>query len=514
MTRTEPLMNPALRPADERSPGARHPWTRRSTRLGLVAVLALLSALALAAVMPRGPMTTGQSVAALLVAVAVGAGAGAWTASRWAAPTALLGWVGAFELVRLGVDGPTVDAVRFDSVYAIGAMIAGRGFDTLVMGVPLVVAAWCGAAWARRRSGHAVRRAAARVIGRTGLGVGVLVVAVTAAALVRPASTEAILGPDGRPLTGSVAELVTVPIGGHDQSLMIRGADADAPVLLFLEGGPGGTAVGSMRYSGEALEQDFVVATWDQRGTGRSADQLEPVATMTLDRMVADGIEVAEYLCDRFDEDGVYLVGSSWGTTLGVLVAQQRPDLVTAYVGAGQMVSQAETDRLMYAESLAYAARSGDLDFAADLLAVGPPPYDDALAYPVALSSNPEWSDFQPGPDHDWRASYPVSVFVGEYTLTEQLRSVAGVFETFATLYPQLLGLDFRRDVPRLEVPVLLVQGVHEAQGRDVLAREWFAQLEAPSKRLLTFDHSGHTPHLDEPGRFAETMAELRDLVG
>ena len=197
-----------------------------------------------------------------------------------------------------------------------------------------------------------------------------------------------------------------------------------------------------------------------------------------------------------------------------VLIAQQRPDLVTAYVGAGQMVSQAETDRLMYAESLAYATRSDDVDFAADLLAVGPPPYDDALAYPIALSSNPEWSDFQPGPDHDWRASYPVSLFVGEYTLTEQVRSVAGLYETFAVLYPQLLGLDFRRDVPRLKVPVLLVQGAHEAEGRDVLAREWFARLEAPSKERLTFDHSGHTPHLDEPGRSAAALAELSDRLG
>ena len=80
-------------------------------------------------------------------------------------------------------------------------------------------------------------------------------------------------------------------------------------------------------------------------------------------------------------------------------------------------------------------------------------------------------------------------------------------------LYPQLLGIDFRRDVPRLEVPVLLVQGEHEADGRAVLAEEWFAGLEAPSKELVTFDRSGHIPHLDEPGRFAELMGELRETT-
>jgi pimeloyl-ACP methyl ester carboxylesterase len=480
----------------------RHTWVRLAALLPAAA-----AGIALGVAMPRGPMTTGQSVVALLVALVVGTGAGLLSRSRWAAVGAPVAYAALFELTRVATDGPTVDAIRFDSIYATGAMIAGRGFDGLVIGVPMVVAAMWGATWARRRAGVVGASRVWRAVRRTGLTAATLVVVAILAALVRPATTEPIVGADGQPVEGSVADLITLEVGGHDQSLMVRGVDADAPVLLFLEGGPGGTAVGSMRYAGEPLEQDFVVATWDQRGTGRSADVLGPVGTMTVDQAVADTVEVIAYLCDRFDEDAVYLVGSSWGTTLGVLVAQRRPDLVHAYVGAGQMVSQAATDQIMYDESLAYAARSGDEAFAGVLRGIGRPPYDDPLHYPLALSSNPEWSDFEPGADHEWRASYPVSLFVSEYTLTEQVRSIAGLYETFAVLYPQLLGIDFRRDVPRLEVPVVLVQGQHEANGRDLLAREWFAALDAPTKDLVTFDHSGHTPQLDEPGRFAELMA-------
>ena len=486
--------------------------SRRPLRVAAALLPAAAAGVALGVVMPRGPMTTGQSVVAFLVALAVGITAGRSSRTRWAAVAAPVAYAALFELARVGTDGPTVDAIRFDSIYALGAMIAGRGFDALVIGLPMAVAALWGAAVARRPTGTvgmAGGSRAWRVVRRTGLGAATLVVVGVLAALVRPATTEPVVDASGHRVEGSVAELVTIEVGGLDQSLMIRGADADAPVLLFLEGGPGGTAVGSMRYSGEPLERDFVVATWDQRGTGRSADVLGPVETMTVDQAVADTVEVIDYLRDRFDEDAVYVVGSSWGTTLGVLVAQQRPDLVHAYVGAGQMVSQAATDQLMYDESLAYAARSGDEAFERTLRDIGRPPYDDPLLYPLAIASNPEWSDFEPGADHDWRASYPVSVFVSEYTLTEQIRSIAGLYETFATLYPQLLTIDFRRDVPRLEVPVLVVQGAYEADGRDVLAREWFAALEAPDKELVTFDHAGHTPHLDEPGHFAELMVEL-----
>ncbi len=69
---------------------------------------------------------------------------------------------------------------------------------------------------------------------------------------------------------------MTVPIGGVDQTMLIRGVSTDAPVLLFLAGGPGGTEIGAIRED-VGLEHDFVVATWDQRGTGKSYAAIDPI---------------------------------------------------------------------------------------------------------------------------------------------------------------------------------------------------------------------------------------------
>ena len=126
------------------------------------------------------------------------------------------------------------------------------------------------------------------------------------AGIMRPASTDPILTETGTPLAGSVAELIRVPIGGHDQAMMIRGTSTDNPVLLFLAGGPGGTELGAMRRHGQALEKDFVVVTWDQRGTGKSYDSLDPTSTLTLQQAVNDTIEVSNYLRNRFGQDKIY----------------------------------------------------------------------------------------------------------------------------------------------------------------------------------------------------------------
>lgn len=47
--------------------------------------------------------------------------------------------------------------------------------------------------------------------------------------------------------TSSIADLIEVPIGGHQQAMMIPRQDVNNPVLLYLAGGPGGTDLGAMR---------------------------------------------------------------------------------------------------------------------------------------------------------------------------------------------------------------------------------------------------------------------------
>lgn len=132
------------------------------------------------------------------------------------------------------------------------------------------------------------------------------------------------------------------------------------------------------------------MVTWDQRGTGRSYDQLEPTSTLTLDNAVSDTIAVTDYLRTRFAQDMIFLLGQSWGTILGVLAAQSQPELFRAFIGTGQMVSTAETDRVFYADTLSWAKRTGNTGLAKTLTDNGPPPYDNALAYEPALSLDQE----------------------------------------------------------------------------------------------------------------------------
>jgi proline iminopeptidase len=82
--------------------------------------------------------------------------------------------------------------------------------------------------------------------------------------------TRPIRDSDGRTVEGSVATLEPLTLGGVRQWLLVRGRSAESPILLKLHGGPGQAEMATVGLNG-LLENDFVVAEWDQRGSGKSA---------------------------------------------------------------------------------------------------------------------------------------------------------------------------------------------------------------------------------------------------
>src|ERR1017187_2520905 len=111
----------------------------------------------------------------------------------------------------------------------------------------------------------------------------------------RYAASYAITTPNG------IDESSFVRIGAIEQWVTIRGEDRHDPVLLFLHGGPG-DVTNPWSFAFFALwQRHFTVVQWDQRGAGRTLGRsgASSASTVTVDRIVRDGIELAEYLRDH-----------------------------------------------------------------------------------------------------------------------------------------------------------------------------------------------------------------------
>ena len=333
-----------------------------------------------------------------------------------------------------------------------------------------------------------------------------VIVGIAVVATVGCAGTAPITGSDGKPIPGSIAVREHVHVNGRDQGVVIRGNDRTAPVVLWLAGGPGGSETGWIRSSLGALERDVVLVNWDQPGVGMSFSAAD-WDTVTVADFVDDTIAMSEYLRDRFHQDRIILVGHSWGSVIGLMAADRRPDLYSAYVGVAQQVNARENDRHGYDLALSAAAARGDRRVVRHLTEIGPPPYSPERGrdYLYLFQKVHVYSP-HPAPE----PSFAALLFPREYTLLDSIHVLQGLLKGVSRVYPQLNDLDFERTIPSVNVPVFFFTGRYDETCVQNITYRYDKALKAPHKEFVWFEQSGHNVPYQQPERL---VREFRDRV-
>jgi pimeloyl-ACP methyl ester carboxylesterase len=97
-----------------------------------------------------------------------------------------------------------------------------------------------------------------------------------------------------------------------------------------------------------------------------------------------------------------------------------------------------------------------------------------------------------------------------DYGPIDLVRTVRGLTASQAALLPRLADTDLTRDIPRLEVPLTIVQGRYDQVVPAIVAQRYFEAVSAAAKRFEWFEESAHTPQLEEPTKLREVIVGLR----
>jgi pimeloyl-ACP methyl ester carboxylesterase len=304
-----------------------------------------------------------------------------------------------------------------------------------------------------------------------------------------------------------------VELGGTRQWVSLRG-DPSSPFLLFLHGGPGGAEYGPRRHYLRGLEDHWRVVDWDQRGAGRSFRGDETASSLTLGALVSDGIELVERLHAEPGDRPVVLAGHSFGTVLGVLMARQVPDRITAYVGAAQVVDWGVQEDRSYAWALAEARRVGNVKAVQALEAIGAPHQGRYASGRAGVETQRRWLgslggvSANPGFLTRWVLQI---LLAGSYPIGTKLRFSKGMARSMDLLWDALgEEIVFSRDVITLGVPVHVFAGDRDRITSLDQLRPWFERLEAPSKRLEVVEGVGHLNLFEAPDRFVSFVGAVR----
>lgn len=308
----------------------------------------------------------------------------------------------------------------------------------------------------------------------------------------------------------AISELREITVNDSKQWLTLRGKNKDAPVILFLSGGPGGSQMGNARVALSELEDNFVMVQWDQPGSGKSRWAV-PRQQITLDRYLQDGHAVTQYLKQKFGKKKIYVIGESWGSAPGVLLMQRHPEDYAAFIGSGQMVDFAQTEVDDYKLALKIAKERGDTAKVKQLERRGSPPYYgdsvifDMLAYLQYLDNEMA----RRGNINPSKSNIYASVLAPEYGLIDKYNWAAGLFRTLDQVFPQLYNINFRKSATKLEVPMYFLLGRHDLNAPTYLAEEYYQLLDAPKKELVWFEHSGHAPWNTEADRYVKEVKRI-----
>ena len=302
-----------------------------------------------------------------------------------------------------------------------------------------------------------------------------------------------------------VDEAKSIRIGGIKQWITVRGRDLRNPILLFLHGGPGSPELPNRYLFEEPWTDYFTVVEWDQRGAGRTYALNDPATvrpTMSGARLEADAEELVAYLRTTYKKPKIFVLGHSWGTILGLKLAQRRPNWLYAYVGMGQVINTAAAEAIGYASTIAAARKDHNSRALEALAKVAPYPGSGVLSVEKVLIER-RWSDYYGGLTHKrrtyeyWANAQKLSP---DYSEADLRAMDDGSIFSLKLLAKDYGDADFT-DVTRLRCPVILFEGRFDLTTPSVLAQQWFARLSAPSKRFVWFENSAHMIHAEEPGR-------------
>jgi pimeloyl-ACP methyl ester carboxylesterase len=257
-------------------------------------------------------------------------------------------------------------------------------------------------------------------------------------------------------------------------------------------------------------EDFFTVVQWDQRGGGKTftAAKRKPDSSMTIDEVQSDAEQLIDLLLRKYGKRKLFLLGHSWGSILGVRIAQHHPEWLYAYIGVGQVVNTRRNEEVGYQMTLAAAEAIKNETAIRDLKRIAPYPNADGSVPPWKTLIERKWDVAlggmlygQASDDESQRCELSP-----QYDAYDCGSRQMGESTTPAILWPQLASVSFD-EVSLFKCPVFIFAGSHDMTTPEPLQLDFYNRIEAPEKKYFKIEKASHYVFNEAPGEM------LVDLV-
>jgi pimeloyl-ACP methyl ester carboxylesterase len=272
----------------------------------------------------------------------------------------------------------------------------------------------------------------------------------------------------------------TVAVGNIKQVLSYSGSK-NAPLLLFLHGGPGSSRMKQAGLFTNELQKHFLVVQWDQRDAGRTLALNKSSVPITVKLMEDDTYELIKLLLKKFNQKKLYLVGESWGTVLGFKMAEKHPELLNAYMAFSPVVNQIKSEQIVLGKLKLDAKEKGNIKAQEEL---------NRVKIPFENYKQIYYS-------RKWMFSYDGHPFADKDT-TALKDYMEDWSKTWMPTWNQAISQNLFTQLPQINCPVYFFLGKKDLQTNFGISKEYFEVLKAPVKDVFVFENAGHSVLTEE----------------
>lgn len=311
-----------------------------------------------------------------------------------------------------------------------------------------------------------------------------------------------------------VDEGIYVPLCGQEQYVLIRSENIENPVIIYLHGGPSSPDTHITNGFADELIDDYTFVAWDQRGCGRTYFKNRDIdpdnTTVSFEQAKEDLNVLVDYVCARFGQDKVIIIGHSYGTILGSQYVSEHPEKILAYIGVAQVLSMKETDSFSYEDALARAEAAGD-DTTEMVSAFGQYQENASLTnimklrqttaayHPVEVAEQSMWmavtSPYFGMDDFRWFLKQLGSMDE-YYMLNQQLFDYTWTFDAKAFLWDA-------------SVPAYFISGSDDWVCPVIPIKSYVTDIKAAEKEFLVLDGCGHNVQYSKPEEFSSMVKQV-----
>lgn len=290
----------------------------------------------------------------------------------------------------------------------------------------------------------------------------------------------------------STSSIESVKINGTKLFFSISQEQADKPIILYLHGGPGDACIPLTKKFNAELEEAFIFVNLEQRGCGLSYYPFSQKENLSIQVILEDIYQFALYLLERLKQEKLVLMGHSWGSVLGLLFIKKYPELVSQYIGIGQVVNMKKNIQYQKAflkEKMSRTNAIDRLDFIDDLASSSLTLTKKIVSYGGSIL----------GAKNYWRLTTPF-IFSKDYTIKDLVHRLQGSKQSIHFFWKELLDVNFDKDTT-FEVPIVFCEGRNDQHVSSELVAE-YAKTITSQVKIIWFERSAHFPQWEEATKF------------